>query len=264
MDPALDGANIRVLRARQADALMMAPVVEDDPQVLRLLLNLDIPFVDVEGDLPANVPASYVRSDHRAGIVAALGDLIARGHERISVIVGSSAFRSARERMLGVEDVSAGSAPHVRIVAFETALDPGGARAAVGRALSAEPPPSALIVGGWQLLTGVLHELRERSLRLGVDIALVASDPPRLASVFEPPIAAITRDTAGLGIRAAELLLARIAQPGMAAERVMLPTLYVPAASAGLSSGITRLGETPDGPRRRRRAQDRSGSPPPR
>jgi LacI family transcriptional regulator len=88
-------------------------------------------------------------------------------------------------------------------------------------------------VGGWQLLTGVLEVVRDRRLRLGRDLSLVASDPPPLASVFDPPLAAISRDASGLGVTAAELLLARLTAPGLAPERVMLPTTYRPAGSVG-------------------------------
>lgn len=59
-DPALDPANVRVLRARRVDALMMCPVEEDDPGTVAALCGLDIPLCIVEGDQPPAVPASYV------------------------------------------------------------------------------------------------------------------------------------------------------------------------------------------------------------
>ena len=51
---------------------------------MRELAALYVPFVDVEGALPADVPASYVQSDHRGGIATALRDLITRGHRTIA------------------------------------------------------------------------------------------------------------------------------------------------------------------------------------
>src|SRR5688572_16506403 len=62
MDPAVDALNVRVLRARRVDALMMAPVEEDDPELVRELVAFDGPVVNVEGALPDDVPASYVHS----------------------------------------------------------------------------------------------------------------------------------------------------------------------------------------------------------
>ena len=262
MDPRLDVANVRVLLARRADALMMAPVLEDDPELVRELEGLGIPFVDVEGDLPAAVPASYVHSDHRAGVVAALGDLIERGHRRLCVITGPSVFRSARQRRLAVEDVNAASGPEVRVAAIEAELTTDDGRRAAAGVLDLRDPPSAIIVGGWQLLTGVLASVRERGLRLGHDLSLVASDPPPLAAVFEPPLAAITRDADGLGAHAAGLLLERLRQPGLEPRQVMLPTEYRPAGSVDEPPSVRSRAGSPDGRRRPRRATRPSGTRP--
>jgi LacI family transcriptional regulator len=233
MDPSLDALNVRVLRARRVDALMMAPVEEDDPELIRELLALEGPFVDVEGALPADVPASYVRSDHRAGVAAALRDLIGRGHRTIAMIAGPSAFRSARQRRLAVEDVTSEATDGVRIVAAEVELTHAGGTKAARELLGATDPPTAIVVGGWQLLTGVLEVIRDRGLRLGRELSLVASDPPPLATVFDPPLASITRDAPGLGVSAAELLLGRLRDPSLPPERVTLPTTYRPAGSVG-------------------------------
>ncbi|CAN5728663.1 LacI family DNA-binding transcriptional regulator [soil metagenome] len=233
MDPGLDAVNIRVLRARRVDALMMAPVTEDDLDLVRELGTLDIPFVDIEGDLPPGVRASHVHSDHRAGVAAAVRDLIDRGHQRIVLMTGPSSFRSARQRRMAVEDVAFEAAPGIRLVPVEAELSQSGGRAATAELLAGDYPPTALVVGGWQLLTGVLESVREARLRLGRDLSLVASDPPPLAAVFEPPLAAITRDAHGLGVRAAELLLERLRQPDLAPAQAMLPTTYRPQGSVG-------------------------------
>lgn len=262
MDPALDVANVRVLLSRRADALMMAPVLEDDPELVRELEGLRIPFVDVEGDLPPEVPASYVHSDHRVGVAAALGHLIGRGHRRLCVITGPSIFRSARQRRLAVEDVTSGSGPEVRVAAIEAELTTDGGRQAAADLLGSDDPPSAIVVGGWQLLTGVLAGVRERGLRLGHDLSLVASDPPPLASVFDPPLAAITRDADGLGVHAAGLLLERLRQPGVELRQVMLPTEYRPAESVGPPPEVRSRAGSRDGRRRPRRATRPSGTQP--
>jgi LacI family transcriptional regulator len=245
MEPDLDAVNIRVLRARRVDALMMAPVTEDDPGLVRELTSLDIPFVDIEGDLPAGIRASFVHSDHRAGVVDALRDLRARGHRRIAVMTGPVTFRSARQRRMAVEDVAAEMVAGSRIQAVEADLSQAGGRHATSRLLAQSAPPSAIVVGGWQLLTGVLEAVREHRLRLGHDLSLVASDPPPLASVFEPPLAAITRDAHGLGVHAAELLLERLREPGLSPSRVLLPTRYQHNPSVGAAPAVRCGPESP-------------------
>jgi LacI family transcriptional regulator len=237
MDPAVDALNVRVLRARRVDALMMAPVEEDDPALVRELVALNAPFVDVEGELPAAVPASYVHSDHRDGVATALRDLIARGHRTIAMIAGPAAYHSARQRRFAVDDVRRNAPADVRLIPVEAPLTRAGGVAATRALLAADDRPSAIVVGGWQLLTGVLEVIRGHDMRLGRDLSLIASDPPPLAAVFDPPLAAITRDAPGLGVRAAELLLARLRDPSLPTQRVMLPTTYRPAGSVGPPEG---------------------------
>jgi LacI family transcriptional regulator len=262
MDPSVDALNVRVLRARRVDALMMAPVDEEAPELVRELLAFEGPFVDVEGDLPADVPASYVHSDHRAGVATALRDLIGRGHRTIAMVAGPSRYRSARQRRLAVDDVRREVGGGIEIVALEADLSTSGGMDATGPLLDSTGHPSAIVVGAWQLLTGVLEVVRARGIRLGRDLSLVASDPPPLASVFDPPLAAIARDAPGLGVTAAQLLLARLQEPDLPPEHVMLPTTYRPAASVGPPRELTSLAGSPGGHPRRRRAPRLSGSPP--
>ena len=265
MVPSLDALNVRVLRARRVDALMMAPVTEDDPELVRELLALDGPFVDVEGDLPDEVGASYVHSDHRAGVAEALRDLLGRGHRRIAMVAGPSTFRSARQRLLAVDDVraeGAGAADGADITTWEAELSAAGGAATTASILRAGTPPSAIVVGGWQLLTGVLEVTRAFGLRLGRDLSLVASDPPPLAAVFDPPLAAITRDASGLGIAAAQLLLARLKEPGLAPEQVMLPTTYRSEGSVGPPPEVRSPAGSRGARRRPRQAPHPSGSSP--
>jgi len=76
--------------------------------------------------------------------------------------------------------------------------------------LNADPAPSALIVGGNQLLTGALDELASRGLQIGRDIALVSFDDIALTRFIPPGISVVQRDNRELGRRAAQMLLETI------------------------------------------------------
>jgi LacI family transcriptional regulator len=244
MDRALDPLNIRVLRARRVDALMMAPVSEDDPALVAALRSLDVPLVIVEGDLPGVASASFVVSDHRAGVAVALSHLLDLGHRHVALITGPQAYRSARQRRLGLEDAAAAAPRDARLVHVEAALDAEGGRGAAARLLAGPERPTATVVGGDRLLVGVLEAIGEAGLELGRDVSLVTSDPVPLARVHRPPLAAITRDAPGLGRRAAELLLARLDDPARGPEVVVLPTRYEARGSVGPpprgAPGVTR------------------------
>jgi LacI family transcriptional regulator len=93
-------------------------------------------------------------------------------------------------------------------------------------------PPTALVAGGNQILTGMLAELRRRGVRLGRDISVVSCDAVPLTELLAPPIAVVRRDNRALGERAAQLLLDQIAgAPGP--RTVVLPTEFLARASCG-------------------------------
>lgn len=201
MDPSLDAENIRVLASRRVDALLMTPVTEGDASLVRALRELTMPIVIVEGDLPGVPGASFVVSDHRAGAAAALRHLLGLGHRRITVLAGPADFRSARQRALASRDVDAEATPDVSIRHIEAALTHEGGRLAVQAELARPDPPTALLVGGNQLLTGVLDSIAAADLTLGRDISLVTSDPVALAGVFRPALATVSRNSLAWGSR---------------------------------------------------------------
>jgi LacI family transcriptional regulator len=233
MDEAFDTENIHVLQARRVDALMMTPVTEDDAGLLATLAILDVPVVIVDGDLAAGPEASFVLSDHRTGASIALRHLVELGHRRIDVITGPTNVRSARQRAMAVDDVSADVKDKATIRHVTTELSHAGGRHATASGLADPSPCTAVFVGGDQLLTGVLEAMSAADLRLGHDVSLVASDPVALANVFQPPLAKVTRDALGLGRHAADILLRALDDPGRDTETELLPTVYEPRASVG-------------------------------
>jgi LacI family transcriptional regulator len=91
--------------------------------------------------------------------------------------------------------------------------------------LDAPGPPTAIVLGGNQLLAGTLLELRDRGLAVGGDVSIVSCDTVSATELHQPPIAVVRRDTVELGRRAAELLLRRL-EGDQAAATVTLPTEF--------------------------------------
>jgi len=77
--------------------------------------------------------------------------------------------------------------------------------------LGGERPPTALIAGGNQILSGVLRAIREMAIAIPGELSLISCDEIDLTLLMNPPITVISRDVSKTGKLAAEILLRRIA-----------------------------------------------------
>jgi LacI family transcriptional regulator len=227
----IDAERIEMLQQRQVDGLILLPALEDDPATLAALQRTQIPVVVIDRNMPDSVGAHYVLSDHYTGVSDATQALLKVGHRRIGLVLGRD-VRPSRERLRAVQDAYqiSGVEPDLLIEAGTLSVEHG--EQALERLMDNPSPPTAVILGGNQLLEGALRAVRRRGLKLGEALSLICCDDVPLSRLHEPPIATVMRDTALLGQRAAQLLLAQIEQP-QPSETVILPTWFETRASFG-------------------------------
>jgi LacI family transcriptional regulator len=229
--PERDAAHVRLFEQRRVDGLMLSLAAEDNDETIQLLKQFETPTVLVDRELPPDVGASAVLSDHRTGMRDAVGHLLDLGHRRIGLVLGQSSIRPSRERRAGAEQAFSdrGLAPSYAAVEGMLAAEHG--RTATRQLLSAPEPPTAIVAGGNQLLIGALEEILARGLTVGAGISLVSCDAIDVTELFRPPIAVVRRDNREIGRQAAGLLLERLTDVDPGARTVILPTTFVPRAS---------------------------------
>ena len=224
-DPEIETSHLRYLQARRVDAILLSPALDFHPKVVAVLKETAVPVVLIEADMPPDVGSSVVVSDHRAGVREAVTRLIGLGHRRVGVLPGPLRYRAGRERLAGANEAAA-LARGAAIEYIECELDATEGHAAATRMLERRPAVTALVVGGNQMLEGVLRALRDQGLTAGVDLALVTSDEVGINRVHQPPLTAVSRDAFGLGVAAASIVLRQIAVD-VAPETVILPTTLI-------------------------------------
>jgi LacI family transcriptional regulator len=234
VDPELDRQNIALLEQRRVDGVIVLLVSEEHQPTIDVLANLEVPLVAVERDLPDYVHASRVLSDHVAGMSVATEHLLELGHRRIALIGGQN-VRPTRQRREAIEETFARHhvSPDTLIVREGVFSVEHGARA-TGELLDMPNPPTALIAGANQIMTGALKIVSERGIELGRDLSFVGCDDLEIASLYRPPIAVVDRDLVALGRAAAELLLTHLRDHRTMVKReVLLPTRFLPRPSCG-------------------------------
>lgn len=229
-DARLDARHVRLFRQRRVDGLMLSLAAEDHDETLTSLASAQTPSVLVDRNSALAPEASAVLSDHAFGMSEAVTHLFELGHRRIALVNGNPHVRPAKERARVLRKLSRGRADVAALVR-QGSFTPEHGEAASVDALSQDDPPTAIIAGGNQILTGVLRAVRSAGLRIPDDISVITCDDVPLAEFLEPPIATISRDPREMGRVAAELLLDRIA--GGEPREVVLPTGFRPTRSCG-------------------------------
>jgi LacI family transcriptional regulator len=230
-EPPMEAAHIGLLSQRRVDGLVISVLDETHPETIERLRELEIPVIVLDRNLPGEIPASRVLSDHRSGMKAAVLHLLDLGHRRISLI-GGTAVRPALERRAGLEEAfaSQGLQPTYTVDEGTFAVEHGVT--AMCRLLDLPEPPTAVIAGGNQLMLGALQVVAERRVALGRELSFVGCDDIAITDLFQPAVAVVRRDNFAMGRTAAELLLARMRNGALPSD-VVLPTEFVARPSCG-------------------------------
>jgi LacI family transcriptional regulator len=232
-DPALDVAHVRLFEQRRTDGLILSLTTDDHPETAEHLRHVEAPIVLIDRELPAEVNASRVLSDHRAGMTRAVEHLLGLGHRRFALVSGGPVRPSLERRAAFEETLARHQVPARDIQIREGTFAAEHGLRATRELLASRRPPTALIAGGNQLMIGALGAMDEAGLELGRDISFVGCDDVPITELYRPPIAVVNRDNDLLGRTAAEILLRRMRDLLGEAEEVVLPTEFVPRASCG-------------------------------
>ncbi len=220
-----------VMQQESVDGVILPPVNERDPAVLRLVRS-GMPVVCVDRAL-TEVAVDKVEIDNRRGAVEAVSHLLQRGHRRIGVISGPADSSTGRARLAGCREAleDAGLSLPLELIRY------GDYKQESGRLLTLDllarcEPPTALFVANNLMTIGAIEAIHARQLRLPTDVALVGFDDLPLAAVFNPPLTVVRQPAYEVGRSAAELLFLRLEDPlRPPASITLLPELVVRGSS---------------------------------
>jgi LacI family transcriptional regulator len=201
-----------------------------DPEVgVRSLRERRTPVVTVDRRLP-DEDVDQVSVDGRTAAREATAHLLDEGYRRVGCLTGPSGVTTADDRLDGYRDAlpAGGAVLQWRADDFRAP----GALEQARRFLDAGDPPDAVLVANSAMAIGLLEGMRERGLRPGRDVGVVAFDDAPWARALDPALSVVAQPARRVGCDAARLLLERIAQPDRPVERVLLEaTLTVRGSS---------------------------------
>lgn len=229
---------VKSLSRGYADGMIISPLRISD-SLIAALQRATVPIV-VIGALPADIELDTVQTDSAEGVVLAYQHLSDMGRERIAFVNGPVDTTPGRARARGyglaahAAGVSDPSLLTTQATDFTVAagLDAGRKLLAHHRKTDGSLTIDALIAANDLLALGAIHAAVESRLDVPRDLAIVGVDNTEIASVFNPTLTSVSLQSAARGRRAAELLLQRIASPGLPARRVMMPPELIVRASS--------------------------------
>ncbi|WP_255257573.1 LacI family DNA-binding transcriptional regulator [Curtobacterium sp. 314Chir4.1] len=186
---------------------------------------------DTDLAIPASMPvvvaggratlprADTVANDDRAGGAMAAEHLLALGHTSLGFIGASSA--ASDERRTGFSAGVDGKAEVATVVLPGEPTEGAGSRA-LAQLLDAHPGVTAVFAANDVMALGALSELAERGLRVPEDVSVIGYDDTPLAATRYVGLTSIDDRSVEIGRGAGERLLARIADPGLAATEVLV------------------------------------------
>lgn len=210
--PERDTENIRLLSRRRVDGLILSIADETRRETINELTRRDIPIVLLDRDASVHLNASAVIADHELGTRRATEHLLDYGHRRIALITGDERIQPTRQRLAGFRSsfVRRGLPVPEDLIHLGSFSEEFGRRIVSDHLLGSQDPPTAVISGGNQVLSGVLGAVHQRGLTIPEDLSLVACDDVPLAQLHRPPITVVARDAETMGVIAAQLLLERL------------------------------------------------------
>ena len=223
-DPRAERTEItRLLESRVEGLVLIAHRLSDDDLAQ---IAGEVPTVVVTWRTAGIEGLDSVSGDDLAGARLAVDHLVALGHTRIAHVSGGD-NRIARQRRSGYERAMSdhGLDPSIVEGAFTEQGGYAGAEAAV------DGGATALVVGNDLAAIGALAALRGRGLRVPDDVSVVGYDGMRLLESLD--LTTVAQPLADMGRMAADLLMQRIAKPGLASTHLEVETRLVARGSSG-------------------------------
>ncbi len=213
------------------DGMILSPLRVND-ELLEVLSAAPVPVV-VLGLVPDAAGVDTVRADSPTAMRLVVDHLVDEGRRRLAFVNGP---RDTTPGTLRHDGFHAAVANHAGVAhrAVETSdFTIAAGYAAAVDLLGEDDRPDAIVAANDLIGIGVVRAAQDLGLTVPDDIAVTGVDNTELADVVRPGLTSVDLGAEERGRVAAELLLARLAEPGRAAHRVTIaPSLVVRGSSA--------------------------------
>jgi DNA-binding LacI/PurR family transcriptional regulator len=236
LNPEREALAFRALVRQQLDALIpLFTYPENFIDDLKALHAQRVPFVLTgAGTTLGGLEVDSLSMQYRQVAAELMQHLLALGHRRIALICGVGRGGLGRGRVSAYQDalVKAGLPLEDRYLVHCGSSLEDGYQAAL-QLLAHDQPPTAIVGINDLLAFGALQAVLGRGLRVPADVSLAGFDDLPQSALLSPPLTSGRVDGAAFGRQCVRLVLARLANPHLPPQNILLPAQLVIRESTG-------------------------------
>jgi LacI family transcriptional regulator len=177
----------------------------------------------------------YVMSDNVEGAASAVRHLHKLGRRRIATITGLMQTQPAIDRLFGYRsEISSLGLEERPEYVVEGDFYHGSGYEGAKQLLALAEPPDAIVTASDMTAVGAIAAIEEAGLRVPEDIAVVGYDDSPFAAAMRPALTTVRQNALGLGMAAADSVLAMLDNPDDPPPAVIFPTELVIRESCGI------------------------------
>jgi DNA-binding LacI/PurR family transcriptional regulator len=225
---------LTTLVGRRVDGLIVNTTGHNDAVIADLSRSLPIVLVNRRLGRGTAFRGDFVDGDNRRGARALTSHLLGLGHARIGVIAGPDNLSTGRERYRGFVEAMRAAGHRVRLdspLKYEGDFGEQSGHDGAAALWARKPRPTALVVMNNAMALGALKYLRGAGVRVPDDVSVAAYGTiPDVELMYTQP-SFVTLDPREMGVRAAELMLERLAHPTLPNREAILDTELVPGTA---------------------------------
>lgn len=204
-----------IVTTRRADGLILARTSESDPRV-DYLIAAGLPFVTHGRVTDRQLRHDWIDTDGFTAFGAAFDMLYALGHRRFTLLTIEEPMTFRLHRTEGLlQAIERRGDPEVRLsIAASPRYNPDRRRKVVHDMLSAPDRPTAVLAMFDGLALAVLQEAERMGLSVPHDLSVTGFDNIASAGLARPGLTTFDSDTFNAARDSAQMLVARLNDPG--------------------------------------------------
>ena len=230
-----ESSYIKALKKKYVDGFIFASntIREEDVEALQ---KERIPIVLLDRGLAAT-SCAVIRSNNRQGGKLAVQHLIQEGCQTIAHIYGPQELITARDRLLGYEEIAGSLKGYSPSLMVAGRFDIESGRKAMEELLVRHPNLDGIFAGNDLMAIGALKALHERGIRVPEQVKVCGFDGIGLTKITEPELTTIAQPVYEMGELAARILIEEIERGIRNNHLIELDVTLIPRKSTRQGGG---------------------------